>query len=270
MIGNSTKEVADEAPKQKRKRGEKAACKIAVEPLEGNIRGQDGLLKTIAYPKKDNGLIDWRQLISREYIVLNRMSLAGKGLSLDDLSQEEIDKLIDESPEEDLIIKLAGFRQLAKIRGIFYEDSTITHWSSDHVVAKTVVKFLPNIEDPVEVVASGVASASAFNTDPIFAKFLETIATNRSFVRAIRNALGIASVGQDELKEDDIKVEAQNVKIQTVLAQGMEKAGLNIEQLKELVVSKSFLWNDKWVNVDKIDPAAAMSFIPLIKQIVDK
>ena len=44
-----------------------------------------------------------------------------------------------------------------------------------------------------------MANATADNTDAFCAKFLETIACNRAFVRCVRNFLNIHIVGADEI-----------------------------------------------------------------------
>jgi hypothetical protein len=67
------------------------------------------------------------------------------------------------------------------------------------------------------------------------------------------------------MKQDDLKAEAQTVKIQSLLAQHLEKYSLDINDLKEYAIKEGFEWNPKWVTVERIDPAAAMSFITVLK-----
>jgi hypothetical protein len=233
-------------------------------------RDVNGFLKTVTLPLKENGLINWRKIISKEHLALNRYNLAGRGVSIESMSQDEISKLIDESPEEDLVIKLGGFRELAAIRGFEEIDSKIEGFNQDGVSIKVTIKWIANQENPRGLTVSAIASASPANTDQLFSKFLETIAENRAFIRAVRNSLGIISLGQDEFKQEDVKIEAQNVKIQSLLGQAMEKAGVSLEGLKIASSDKGFIWNDKWTSVEKIDPAAAMSFIPLLKTIIQQ
>ena len=45
----------------------------------------------------------------------------------------------------------------------------------------------------------------------------------------------------------------------------LEKYSLDINDLKEYAVKEGFEWNPKWVTVERIDPAAAMSFITVLK-----
>jgi hypothetical protein len=229
------------------------------------IRNEMGLLNRIKYPIKSNGLIDWRKLIPREHVVLNKYNFAARGVSLEDFSQEDIDRLIDESPEEDLVIKLAGFRELASIRGVKRVHPISVSSPSDGVTTTVIIDWIPNVENPEGFSFSATANASPSNTDEKFSKFLDTIAENRAFIRAVRHSLGIISLGQDEMKQDDLKAEAQTVKIQSLLAQHLEKYSLDINDLKEYAIKEGFEWNPKWVTVERIDPAAAMSFITVLK-----
>jgi hypothetical protein len=246
---------------------------LFVQPEDGvfkPLRNEVGLLNNINYPLKSNGLIDWRKLIPREHIVLNKYNFASRAIPLDDLSHEDIDRLIDESPEEDLVIKLAGFRELASIRGYSLIDPIPVTSSGDSVTMKVVIKWIPNIENPLEMTVGATANASISNTDEKFSKFLETIAENRAFIRAVRHSLGIISLGQDEMKQEDVKAEAQTVKIQSLLSQHLDKYSMDIFSLKDLVSTEGFEWNPKWTTIERIDPAAAMSFITILKSKYNK
>lgn len=279
MLKSNTKVEANEAPHEEAppKRGRKKVVKaqdgkakeksvVESSSYVSTRCKESGLLNTVVYPLKSNGLIDWRHIISKEHIVLNKYNLASRGISLDTLSEEDLSRLVNESPEEDLVIKLAGFRELSSIRGYTSINPEFLHISQEKVVVKVTIKWIPNVESSEPLEVGAIASASLENTDQIFSKFLETIAENRAFVRAVRHSLGIISIGQDEIKQEDMKVETQNVKLQSMLAAEMEKVGLDIVSLKQLIADSSdFIWNDKWTSTQSIDPAAAMSFIPIVK-----
>jgi hypothetical protein len=270
LLGDTKKEKSKRRPKIEKAQSGPVTQAEVLNLQDGqfkNPRDGQGFISTLPLPLKENGLIDWRQLISKDHIVLNKYNLAGRGESIDSLSEEDLSRLIDESPEEDLVIKLAGFRELARIRGFSSIVPELLNFNQESVTVKVTINWLPNAETPIPISVGAIANASVYNTDQTFSKFLETIAENRAFIRAVRHSLGIISLGQDEFKGDDVKAEAQNVKIQSLLAQGLEKAGLDLNALKVLVAAEGHTWNDKWVSVEKIDPAAAMSFIPLIKKL---
>jgi len=237
------------------------------------LRDDRGLLKGVTYHFKENGMVDWRKMISKEHIVLNKFNFACRGIDVDSLSKGDVERLISESPEEDLVIKLAGFREIANIRGYTSLDSKVEGLTSDKVIIKVTIEWIDNFENnakPFDLyTVSAIASASLENTDDRFSKYLETIAENRAFVRAVRHSLGIIAVGQDEIKQDDIKIEVPKTKIHSLLLDLMNKLGLNLESLKELIVKEGFEWNEKWISVEKIDPATVISIIPLLKQTIN-
>jgi hypothetical protein len=230
-------------------------------------RKADGMLASMRYPIKNSGLIDWRSIIPKEHLALNRFNLAGRGISIENLSQDEISKLIDDAPEEDIVIKLAGFRDLALIRGYSSLVPEVIQCLPDSVTVKVTITWIPNAENAYPLTVGAIANASLNNTDQVFSKFLATIAENRAFIRAVRHSLNIIPIGQDEISVEDSKVEAQNVKIQSLLQKGLDKAGIDLANLKILAESWGFKWNDKWTTVDRIDPAAAMSLIQPIKDL---
>jgi hypothetical protein len=216
---------------------------------------------------KENGRVDWRKMIPNKYVVVNNMVAAHKGIDLSTLDEEQLQRLVDESPEEDLVIKLAGFREVAALRGYSEIDSQLVAYSDNNATIKVTITWVPNSENPNGLKVSAIANASSFNTDEKFAKFLETIAENRAFIRAVRHSLNIIAVGQDEFKQEDVKTEVRNTKIQTLLSDLMAKSEVTLDNLKEIVGNEGFEWNEKWVSVEKIDPAAVMSFIPILKKL---
>lgn len=245
---------------------DKPKARKKIEKAPATIAQPESIEPNCSTPRKENGRIDWRALINKEHLALNRMALAAKGISVDTLSEEDEEKLIAESPDEDLVIKLAGFRELADLRGYSSLHPEVLSWSPEHVVVKVTINWLPHEDCPHSLTVGAIASASTFNTDSTFSKFLETIAENRAFIRAVRHSLGIVSLGQDEFKLDEVKVEAQNTKIQSFLSEALKKMELTLDDLKIISSNHGFTWNDKWTTVDKIDPAAALSFIAMLKE----
>ena len=67
-------------------------------------RNEFGLLDGVKYSYQGDNLIDWRKMVSNKQIVPNR----------DNTSETDVTKLKD----KDLIILLAGLKEVAQIRGI--------------------------------------------------------------------------------------------------------------------------------------------------------
>ena len=106
--------------------------------------------------------------------------------------------------DSQLLIKLGGIKELAKLRGINSVSYVVEESSDERSVVRCLVDFISNYETVDEqgiggIHFSSIANATIHNTNGFAAKFLECIAENRAFVRAVRNFLGIHIVGADEI-----------------------------------------------------------------------
>jgi hypothetical protein len=102
--------------------------------------------------------------------------------------------------DKQLLIMLGGIKELARLRGFESVSFRTDHISDNYVVANCEIAWSPNYESNNQgVVYQDVANATLQNTDAFCAKFLETIACNRAFVRCVRNYLNIHIVGADEI-----------------------------------------------------------------------
>lgn len=167
-----------------------------------------GLLNHIKYHFNPDGSIDWRKMINPKFIALNKGKAAKievvYGKSLAELQSLIQTKQIDESTIDDQykVILLAGFKELAQIRGYQKVTHQVEVATSELVVVNTTICWRGNYEtDMVPVCFSALADAHYGNTDRFFRNFLSTLAENRGFVRAVRNFLKINIVGSDEVSE---------------------------------------------------------------------
>jgi hypothetical protein len=164
-----------------------------------NYRNQDGLLSNINYVYADDGFIDWRAMIKQEYLYPNRDFFELRG--------QPVPSSIEGLADKQLLIMLGGIKELAKLRGYKSISYDLTHVDKDYVVAKCKINWIANYETSgIEVAFEDVANATSNNTDDFCLKFLETIACNRAFVRAVRNFLNIHIVGADEIDKSKNKV----------------------------------------------------------------
>ena len=105
------------------------------------------------------------------------------------------------------------------------------------------------IEDPCSF--EDIANATLENTNDFCAKFLETIATNRAFVRCVRNFLGINIVGDDEIDKSKNKVasyENSELVISDITPQGLlkkqAKSKLNCSSFDDFKIFLRKIWQD--------------------------
>jgi len=238
-------------------------------------RDKDGLLKNVQYTFNEDGSINWRALVKEEHLFPNKAWF--------DRFNKPTPKSIDGLKDHQLLIKLSGIKELARIRGfesVFFET---VKCEADHVAVKCSVTFIPNYETGGRAVLyEDMANASINNCSSFAVKFLETIACNRSFVRAIRNFLNIHIVGLDEMDTSDPQSQNQisssaagqsSLSIQSSL----EKNSKEIldcssfedfrDYLKNLKDSKTYICKDveSWSSFSDIPSKEARILLKIIK-----
>jgi hypothetical protein len=156
-------------------------------------RNEHGLFENTDYTFNEDGSIDWRAMIKPEFLYPN------KGWF--DARNKPVPKSIEGLDDKQLLIMLGGIKELTKLRGYSSVDFEVKNISDGYVTAKCAINWVTNYENANEYSATytDVANATLANTDAFCAKFLETIACNRAFVRCVRNYLNIHIVGADEI-----------------------------------------------------------------------
>lgn len=152
---------------------------------------ETGLVDGVDYVFQEDGSIDWRSMVKPEFLFPNRHWFEARN--------KEIPSTIEGLQDHQLLIKLGGIKELAKLRGYDSVKYEVVRCEQDYVVVKCGINWTPNYEMPYRSYYEDIANATAFNTSDFALKFLETIAANRAFVRAVRNFLNIHIVGSDEM-----------------------------------------------------------------------
>jgi hypothetical protein len=159
-------------------------------------RNAFGLLSNVDYVFAEDGSVNWRSMIKDEHLFPNR--------SWFDLRKKDMPRTIDGLGDHQLLIKLSGIKELAKLRGFTDVAYEVVKCQPDHVAVICRMTFLPNYETggkPVQF--QDMANATLNNTSSFATKFLETIACNRAFVRCVRNFLNVHIVGDDEIDKSN-------------------------------------------------------------------
>ena len=143
-------------------------------------RNPFGLLDYVDYEFNEDGSVNWRSMIKDEHLFPNK--------SWFDLRKKDVPRSIVGLKDHQLLIKLSGIKELAKLRGFSDVSYEVVKCEIDHVAAICHMKFLPNYETSGQAVEfQDMANATFDNTSSFATKFLETIACNRAFVRCVRN-----------------------------------------------------------------------------------
>ena len=159
-------------------------------------RNEHGLLESVDYIFNEDGSVNWRAMINPEHLYPNKDWF--------EMRKMPVPESIEGLDDSQLLIKLGGIKELAKLRGINSVSYVVEESSDERSVVRCLVDFISNYETIDEqgiggIHFSSVANATIHNTNGFAAKFLECIAENRAFVRAVRNFLGIHIVGADEI-----------------------------------------------------------------------
>jgi hypothetical protein len=161
-------------------------------------RNECGLVEGVEYKYNEDGSINWRAMVSAEHLYPNKGWFEARNQPMPN-STEGLE-------DYQLLIKLSGIKELAKLRGFLNVSYDIVKCDIDHVAIKCTIDWLGNFESENQSITfQDVANATAYNTSNFAQKFLETIATNRAFVRCVRNFLNIHIVGADEIDTSNNK-----------------------------------------------------------------
>jgi|TARA_R110002074_G_scaffold102719_1_gene221957 hypothetical protein len=153
-------------------------------------RNEHGLLENSEYSFNEDGSINWREMVKDEFLYPNKGWFDARNVPTPSSN--------DGLEDKQLLIMLGGIKEIAKMRGYSSVNFHVKNISDGYVMAKCTIKWNENYESS-HTTYSDVANATLANTDAFCAKFLETIACNRAFVRCVRNYLGIHIVGADEI-----------------------------------------------------------------------
>tara|TARA_A100001201_G_scaffold44226_1_gene45106 strand:- start:27 stop:740 length:714 start_codon:yes stop_codon:yes gene_type:complete len=223
-------------------------------------RDNQGLLKGVDYKFTDEGLIDWRKMLSDKWLYPNPSK---------NLSTQDVSKLKD----TDLCILLGGIKELAQIRGYTNIKYDVTCPSPDYVIANCTITWVPNFEtEDKEVSFSSLGDASPNNTDNFARQYLAPIAENRAFVRCVRNFLRINIVAQDELakrfKDGNFQVstpqQAEVASPTALLEKLMKEKGVDFQRVKNRLIRQKYKDADK---IESIKEIPALKIFELIEDL---
>ncbi len=228
-------------------------------------RDDNGLLKNISYTFNEDGSVNWRAMIKDDHLFPNRGWFESRG--------KDIPSNAEGLGDHQLLIKLSGIKELARLRGINHVAYYTEKCELDHVAVNCTVGFIGNYETGGESISfQDMANATLDNTSSFATKFLETIACNRAFVRCVRNFLNVHIVGDDEIDKSG-KPPALSKNPSPLSPHGLlEKQFGNFDEfkdkLRELYTSKVYTQDvgviKEWNNFTDIPPKEARILIGLI------
>jgi len=207
-------------------------------------RNELGLIEGVEYKFNEDGSINWRAMIKPEHLYPNKDWFETRKLQVPDS--------IEGLGDHQLLVKLAGIKELARLRGFLDVQFKIETISSHYATAVCSIRWMPNYEsDGNAQTFTSTANATSENCSGFGIKFLEPIAENRAFVRSVRNYLNIHIVGDDEIDKSKNKVayeESESI-VQSLTPQSAlknsAKQNLGCEDFEAFKKHLRKLWKDE-------------------------
>ncbi len=230
------------------------------------VRNEFGLLNFVTYQFNTDGSINWRKMIKPEHLVVNKQHFIQKG--------KDVPTSIDGLEDKELIILLAGLKELAKLRGYVGVHHFSLHVTPSYVAVKTAIQWIPNFETNLQAVEfSALADASDVNTSG-FARFhLASIAENRGFGRAVRNFLGIHIVCDEEIQDEDQpkakSAGTQSSSAHKFLEDLLKKNKSNFESWKNRMIAESINGADKWEKIEDVPTEEVFSLAEFTTKLIE-
>ena len=247
---------------------EKSNC-IPPNPL---TRNEFGLIENINYQFQENGFVDWRKLIKKEYLTPNTQYF--KNDELEKIKKGEIDILSLE--DNKLLILLSGIKEVAQLRGYTKVDYRILYASDHNVSLACTIDWIPNYEtNNCSVSFTSTADACFENTKGLGKIFLTSVAENRAFTRAVRNFLNIHICGEMEISTTSnlVPTDTNNAppEIYDILKDALKNLGVNsFVKFKNKMIKEDIDGANIWEKFEDIPKAQVFELITLSKNIFKK
>jgi hypothetical protein len=177
--------------------------------LKKITRDENGLVTGTEYKFLENGMIDWRAMIPKEFIYVNPDSRRREKLEKKyGKPYEELDPTTDKIDDADLVFTLPGSKYLLRLRGFTDIKYNIVSANEGYACVNCRINFIPNYESEMLPISfEDNACAHQGNTSSFAQQYLVEIATNRAFCRAVRSFLQINVVNKEELSDKSSIVE---------------------------------------------------------------
>lgn len=226
-----------------------------------------GLLKNIAYVFTKEGGIDWQKMVPVEFFVPNKSKFPANT----DFKSLDISKLTDDK----LLILLAGFKYIARLKGYSSIEYTIGNAGPDFCSTVCKITWKGDFESEMQsFVTSGIGDAHHNNTNNFAKLFCASISQNRAQIRAIKEGCNISILGYEELNdgkgiEEEVNPVYAPPSLQTTLAAKMKEAKIDFNFIKEKI-KESHPHSVNWQSLDDIPSSECCGLIERVRVIIEK
>ncbi len=224
-------------------------------------RNSYGLIEdeSVKYTFDESGLINWRGMIPKEFIVINKQYFISRNKTIPDS--------IDGLEDNQLLTLLGGSKYLAHLRGFKSVNYTVTSPDENYVVATCTINWVPNYEtENREISFSAIGDAHSRNTSDFAARYLGAIAENRAFVRAVRNFLRIQVLSQEEIGGAPIEISSNEDSATKLLSELLNKHQIPFEKLKSSLIKEKFTGAENFNTISDIPKYQIFGLVARIKE----
>ncbi len=235
------------------------------------IRNAFGLLDNIDYSFNEDSTINWRRMIPPEFLYVNpdpkrREKLEAKYKK----PYSEIRPIDDNVEDGDLIQLLGAAKYLLKTYGYDSIHYTVVEANQDYAAVNCQIDFIGNyLTQNRPISYEDCACAHGGNTNDFGTRYLIEMATNRSFVRCIRNFLGIGIISKEEISGNvepeqpkSTMAPARQIKM---LDDIMADKGVTWPHLVEKL-KKENLFKDEYLSTKDLPKDVVFQFVERIKK----
>lgn len=170
-------------------------------PKAVSSRNEFGLLDNIDYIFNEDSTINWKKMIPVEFLYVNPdLAKRDKIEKKYGKPYAEIKPIEDNVEDTDLIQLLGAAKYLLRIYGYNSIHYTVVESNENYAAVNCKIDFIGNyLTQGRPVSFEDCACAHGANTANFATKYLIEMATNRAFVRCLRNFMGISIISREEL-----------------------------------------------------------------------
>jgi len=232
-------------------------------------RNKYGLIEGADYKYKEDGSIDWKNMIDPKFVYVNPDTRRRSRLETKyNKPLEQIKPFEDRVDDADLVISLGGLKQLLRIRGYESVHYTICETNERYAGVNCSIYFVPSYEVEMRSVKySDNACAHLDNANGFGKNYLLETATNRAFARCIRNFLNINIVSQEELGgvAPNPAEATENISV-SLLKQAMDKYKVSWEKIHAKLIEDKVDGAESFTSINDIPPFKNFELIERIKK----
>ncbi len=235
------------------------------------IRNEFGLLDNVEYVFNDDSTVNWKKMIPTEFLYVNPDLAKREKIELKyKKPYSEIKPIEDNVEDIDLIQLLGAAKYLLKVYGYNHIHFNVIEANQEYSAVNCRIDFIGNyLTQNRPISYEDCACAHAGNTNNFGTRYLIEMATNRSFVRCIRNFLGIGIISKEEISGNvepeqpkSTMAPARQVKmLEDIMADKGVTWTLLVEKLK-----KENIWKDEFLSTKDLPKDVVFQFIERIKK----